>query len=577
MGLALMKKKQSDGDADVCDPSLGCRRKFPASRNGSWAEHPATGGSRKITAVICCAAACFCAYAVMLVFSGHPCSWHFFHCASMDCNNKAVSSPRGESGAIHESAPGSVTRSSEIESTRRRPPAQKMGALAGSLESTLMDPINLPIGHALAANPSMPTNLSNIVFGIAASARLWVKRKEYIKLWWRPGEMRGFVWLDRSTGEKGWDKSLPQWKISGNTDHFSYTNQKGRSSAIRISRIVSETFRLGLKNVHWFVMGDDDTIFIPENLVTVLSKYDHKQYYYIGSSSESHPQNLQFSYNMAYGGGGFAISYPLAKALERMQDACIQRYPALYGSDDRMQACMAELGVPLTRESGFHQYDVYGNLYGLMAAHPVTPVLSFHHLDVVDPIFPNRSRLEALQHLSKSIKLDPAGFLQQSICYDKAKQWSISVSWGFAVEVYRGIISPRELEMPSRTFFNWYRKADYTGFSFNTRAVSRHPCQKPIVYYMNEMRYSDSGGTELEMNSSRGGGGECRWAMASPTQISWIKVVKAPDLHMWTKAPRRKCCSVVPSTFNATSMEITVKDCTLEEAALLSMRSLPLI
>ena len=102
-------------------------------------------------------------------------------------------------------------------------------------------------------------------------------------------------------------------------------------------------------------MGDDDTVFITGNLVRVLRKYDHTQYYYIGSLSESHLQNIFFSYGMAYGGGGFAISYPLAEALSKMQDRCIQRYPGLYGSDDRMQACMAELGVPLTKELGFHQ------------------------------------------------------------------------------------------------------------------------------------------------------------------------------------------------------------------------------
>ena len=73
-------------------------------------------------------------------------------------------------------------------------------------------------------------------------------------------------------------------------------------------------------------MGDDDTVFIVENVVRVLSKYDHRQFYYIGSSSESHVQNIYFSYAMAYGGGGFAISYPLAKELEKMQDKCIQRY-----------------------------------------------------------------------------------------------------------------------------------------------------------------------------------------------------------------------------------------------------------
>lgn len=31
------------------------------------------------------------------------------------------------------------------------------------------------------------------------------------------------------------------------------------------------------------------------------------------------------------------------------------RYPHLYGSDDRVFACMSELGVSLTKESGFHQ------------------------------------------------------------------------------------------------------------------------------------------------------------------------------------------------------------------------------
>lgn len=201
---------------------------------------------------------------------------------------------------------------------------------------------------------SAATELRQVVFGIAASASLWEKRKEYIKLWWRPKEMRGVVWLDKAVRVRR-DEGLPAVKISADTSRFSYTNKKGHRSAIRISRIVSETLRLGLKDVRWFVMGDDDTVFVVENLVRVLSKYDHRQFYYIGSLSESHLQNIYFSYGMAYGGGGFAISYPLAVALAGMQDRCIQRYPGLYGSDDRMQACMAELGVPLTKELGFHQ------------------------------------------------------------------------------------------------------------------------------------------------------------------------------------------------------------------------------
>ncbi|KAJ9147970.1 hypothetical protein P3X46_030070 [Hevea brasiliensis] len=392
-----------------------------------------------------------------------------------------------------------------------------------------------------------PTEIHDIVFGIAASAKLWEKRKNYIKIWFKPQEMRGIVWLDNAVKTRE-TNGLPPVKISGDTSSFAYTNRQGHRSAIRISRIVSETLRLGLENVRWFVMGDDDTVFITENLVRVLRKYDHNQFYYIGSLSESHLQNIYFSYGMAYGGGGFAISYPLAKALNKMQDRCIQRYPGLYGSDDRMQACMAELGVPLTKESGFHQYDVYGNLFGLLAAHPVTPLVSLHHLDVVEPIFPNVTRVQALQQLMVPMKLDSAGLMQQSICYDKSKSWTISVSWGFAVQIFRGVFSPREIEMPSRTFLNWYKRADYTAYAFNTRPVSRNPCQKPFVFYMSKARFDSSLNlTVTEYARHRIPHPACKWKMADPTNLDMVVVYKKPDPHMWDRSPRRKCCRVINS------------------------------
>lgn len=213
--------------------------------------------------------------------------------------------------------------------------------------------------------PPTPTTLRHIAFGIASSAKLWHHRKNYLKIWWRQDQMRGFVWLDEppprheAVDSKDDSTLLPPVKISSDASGFKYKNPKGDRSAVRISRIVSETFRqLDGEEVRWLVMGDDDTIFVAENLVRVLSKYDHNQYYYIGSWSESHLQNIYFSYNMGYGGGGFAISYALARALERIQDQCLRRYPGLYGSDDRVQACMAELGVPLTREPGFHQVSL---------------------------------------------------------------------------------------------------------------------------------------------------------------------------------------------------------------------------
>ncbi|KAE8712889.1 homeobox protein BEL1-like protein [Hibiscus syriacus] len=151
-----------------------------------------------------------------------------------------------------------------------------------------------------APNQPRPTEIHDIVFGIAASSKLWQQRKEYIKIWFKPNKMRGVVWLDDRVKYSPEDKrTLPPVRVSSDTSNFAYTNRQGHRSAIRISRIVTETLRLKMDNVRWFVMGDDDTVFITDNLVRILRKYDHTQYYYIGSLSESHLQNIYFSYGMS--------------------------------------------------------------------------------------------------------------------------------------------------------------------------------------------------------------------------------------------------------------------------------------
>ncbi|XP_058753346.1 uncharacterized protein LOC131626540 [Vicia villosa] len=405
------------------------------------------------------------------------------------------------------------------------------------------------------------TETKHIVFGIAASTNLWEIRKDYIKVWWKPNETRGVVWLDQKVDIQP-DDELPEIRISADTTNFKYTNRQGQRSALRISRVVTETLKLGLEDVRWFMMGDDDTVFIVDNVVRVLSKYDHNQFYYVGSSSESHVQNIHFSYGMAYGGGGFAISYPLAKELARMQDSCIQHYPALYGSDDRMQACMAELGVPLTKEAGFHQYDVYGDLLGLLGAHPVAPLVSLHHLDVVQPIFPKMDRDQSLRHLMKSAKQDSGSIMQQSICYEHKRYWSISVSWGYVVQILRGVLSPRELEMPTRTFLNWYRRADYTAYAFNTRPVTKHPCQKAFLFYMNRTRYDPVKkqiiGTYYRYKSKPP---TCRWKMDTPEEIDSVIVSKRPDPLRWQRSPRRDCCRVSRYSRKGSTMYIWVGNC----------------
>lgn len=182
------------------------------------------------------------------------------------------------------------------------------------------------------------------------------------------------------------------------------------------------------------------------------------------------------------------------------------------------------------------QYDVYGDLLGLLGAHPATPLVTLHHLDVVQPIFPRMNRVQSLHHLMKSVKQDSGSIMQQSICYDHERYWSISISWGYVVQVLRGVLSPRELEMPTRTFLNWYRRADYTAYAFNTRPVTKHPCQKAFLFYMNKTRY-DSARKKIIGTYSRykSRPPPCNWKMESPEEIDSIIVSKRPDPFRWQR------------------------------------------
>ncbi|KAI5058535.1 hypothetical protein GOP47_0026705 [Adiantum capillus-veneris] len=403
------------------------------------------------------------------------------------------------------------------------------------------------------------TDLRHIVFGIASTVSNWENRQEYVKLWWQPPAggtpRRGFVWLEepllQATNVSADNLVLPDVRISGNTDRFLYTWKGGSPSAIRVSRIVSETFRLSLPDVRWFVLGDDDTIFFPENLAMVLQKYDHTKLYYLGQSSESHKQSARHSFGMAYGGGGIAISYALAESLEKMQDGCLTRYPHVYGSDSRIEACAAELGIPLTREPGFHQIDMHGDIFGLLAAHPVKPVVSLHHVDSIEPIFPNMTRLQALQHLViDGAVSDPVGTLQQSICYDTHQNVTLSVSWGYAVQIFEGTWTPLEVQKPSMTFLDWRTgQADEELFTFDVRRLPEDECTRPVVFFMESVRDVGDGTTSIGVYKRWAPSENCRSFIGHNT----VEVHKQRQGQSWLTAPRRQGCEVVPQKLPSVS------------------------
>ncbi|MQM20227.1 hypothetical protein Taro_053243 [Colocasia esculenta] len=423
------------------------------------------------------------------------------------------------------------------------------------------------------ARPSedVPLSLDHIVFGIAGSAQLWPRRREFLRLWWRPGEMRGHVWLEDnvrqqqspgshnstlSSAVSGSSSSLPPIRVSEDISRFRYTNPTGHPSGLRIARIVAETFRLGLyRDARWFVMCDDDTIVSPHNLVAVLAKYDWREMVYVGGSSESHSANTYFSHGMAFGGGGVALSYPLAEALTAMEDECIERYPKLYGSDDRLHACISELGVPLIREHGFHQWDIRGNAHGLLAAHPIAPFVSIHHVEAVDSFYPGLSHLESLKLFTKAMKINPLSFLQRSICYDRRQKLTFSLSVGYVIQVFPHIVLPRELERAEVTYVAWNSLGHRNEFDFDTRDPYRSVCKKPILFFLSDVWRNGSitSGSYLRARVKDEFKRRVLCFPQSPPlhNVKEIQVLGHPLSDKWHMVPRRLC-----SKINQTSDEL---------------------
>ncbi|TYK07087.1 uncharacterized protein E5676_scaffold13G004050 [Cucumis melo var. makuwa] len=413
-----------------------------------------------------------------------------------------------------------------------------------------------------------PTTRRHIVFAIASSSNSWSRRKPYVRLWYNRNSTRAFAFVDRIAPDfASADPSVPPVIVSNDTSRFPYTFRGGLRSAIRVARVVKEIVERNEQDVRWYVFGDDDTLFFVDNLVKTLGKYDHERWYYIGSNSESYGQNLKNSFDMAFGGGGFAISHSLARVLAGVLDSCLTRYGHLYGSDARIWSCLVELGVGLTHEPGFHQVDMRGNLFGLLSAHALSPIISLHHLDAMDPIFPNMNNTQALHHLFEAVNVDPGRIFQQIVCYDRSHSLTISVSWGFAIQVFEGNRLLPDLLSLQRTFMSWRRAAtiDANQYLFNIREYPKDPCKRNI-FYMQNLRTSKNNALT---NYTRKMVTDCpaSGAIKNLTQIRVFSQKLELDVEEM-KAPRRQCCDIISSSKE--SMLLEIRQCGVEE--LISMR-----
>ncbi|KAH8955644.1 hypothetical protein BDL97_08G151600 [Sphagnum fallax] len=148
---------------------------------------------------------------------------------------------------------------------------------------------------------------------------------------------------------------------------------------------------------------------------------------------------------------------------------------------------------------GIVEFDVFGNAHGLLAAHPVTPFISMHHLELIEPVFPGLTALEGLKQLMTAMRTDPGNFLQQSICYDHELGLSFSISLGYVAQVFPQIILPRTLTTVETSFTAWNHDNHDLEFSFDTQPVPMSTCKQPFLFYMEEMHAVESNRQTVSM------------------------------------------------------------------------------
>lgn len=93
------------------------------------------------------------------------------------------------------------------------------------------------------------------------------------------------------------------------------------------------------------------------------------------------------------------------------------------------------------------------------------------------------TQIDSLKKLISAYEKDPSRALQHSFCYDLKRNWSVSVSWGYNLQLYPSLIKAKKLETAIQTFQSW-RTWSNGPFTFNTRLIGADPCERPVMYYL---------------------------------------------------------------------------------------------
>jgi len=152
----------------------------------------------------------------------------------------------------------------------------------------------------------------------------------------------------------------------------------------------------------WYLILDGDTFVFLKQLEVILSEYTDPENvsWYIGGSTEAHTSILNHGV-FPYGGGGVIISNHALRIIYPTKNTCLRKYEAIYGGDELLYRCFADIGVKPTISPSFHQCDMRGDITGLFETFfPTAGVATLHHLG--QTLFGYQPMYQALKQLAQA-------------------------------------------------------------------------------------------------------------------------------------------------------------------------------
>jgi hypothetical protein len=147
----------------------------------------------------------------------------------------------------------------------------------------------------------------------------------------------------------------------------------------------------------WFVMIDDDTFILKENLRWFLKRYNPHTPFYFGTATRFRGcdgiTEMGKGPFFAHGGSGIVLSRGALLKMLEIKTECLVKYDDCWAGDIRVALCLRDAGISLLHSPRFHGTppNDHADLQ-----HPCSRPISFHHL------FP--SQIQKLYDLEVNLK-----------------------------------------------------------------------------------------------------------------------------------------------------------------------------